>query len=299
MRNNLKAVSRNRKALVLGAAFSALAASIGSPKPAQATPAGLTLYPATDIYGKGNFHFDADLFSDRGRESALTSFGLSYGLGPDRDGIFGRSEIGIDYVTGGTATSGPDIDFEKRFLVNAKTQLYNNDDSAVRVVAGLWGFGSRGDFANTVFPPNVVYVLGSKAFDFGRFHLGFARITQKETFITTPAGNDDRNMVQYGFDKVFAGGKFQFTFDGWTGKNAYAAQAPGLIYYINDKAAVQLGYIRYNDESAFPARNQVYFGFDYNFGGSAPTPPAEAQPAQPGATGPSADGTSTTPGSAP
>lgn len=231
MRNNLKAVV-SKKVVALGVL--AAVAGLGTmSKPAQATPAGLTFYPSTDIYGKGNFHFDSDTFLDQDdTDNGLffSSLGLSYGTGPDRDGFFGRSEVGFDYIT-----SGSGLSFGKRFLGNAKTQLYNNDDSQIRAVAGVWGLGSEDAFA-----PNIGYALVSKNFpSIGRFHVGVARSFQDEDTV-----GDDRTNLQLGYDRVFANGKLQFTLDYMTGDTSYSVVAPGLIYYINDKASFQVGYIK-------------------------------------------------------
>jgi hypothetical protein len=260
LRNNFKSLGRIRKVAALGAAVAAVAGALVSSKPASATAAGLTFYPSTDIYSKGNFHFDADyFFNEKARfGSDASTFGLSYGVGPETDGAFGRSEVGFDYVT----NSG-DLSVGKRLSFNAKTQLYNNDDSQTRVVAGIWGLGSRSASA-----PNVGYLLGSRNFEFGRIHVGVARALRDVV-------GDDRNFIQLGYDKVFADGKLQFTTDYYSGKSAISALAPGIIYYLNDKAAVQLGYIRYNNRDL---GEQIYFGFDYNFGGSSnPTPGTAAE----------------------
>lgn len=282
MRNNMKIRKgfKIRKGLMLGAALTA-AALCGTPKSAEATPAGLTFYPATDIYGKGNFHFDSDQFFGGGSRTTATTLGLEYGAGPDRDGTFGRTEFGIDYVTGGSGFSST-ISGTKRILFNAKTQLYNNDESSTRVVAGVWGVGARGNLGtgNTVFPPNVAYVLAAKNFGFGRIHVGVAHSFARKAVITTPGGGDDQTYLQLGYDKVL-NKKFQVTADFYSGKSAASVFAPGIIYYMNEKSDFQLGYIRYNDKSINP-RNQIYLGFDYNFGG-APTPPPAAPPAAAGA----------------
>jgi hypothetical protein len=265
LRNHIK------KGLALGAALAAIG-GVFAPA-ARATPAGLTFYPSTDIYGKGNWHFDADAFlTDDQEVGTLSSFGLSYGTGPDRDGVFGRSEIGFDYITSGAFTS-----FSKRFLLNAKTQLFNSDSSQTRVVAGAWGVGGKEAFA-----PNVLYLLGSKNFDFGRVHVGVAHALSDER-IALPGGDED-TFLHLGYDKVFANNKLQFTVDYYSGDTAISALAPGLIYYINDKAAVQLGYIRYNNSSLGALQDQVYLAFDYNFGGGsteAPAPAAETSTTAP------------------
>jgi len=267
LRNNLKDVRRN-KALTLGAALAAVGLAFGTTgKAAHATPAGLTFYPSTDVYGKGNFHFDSDTFLDQEdtRNGLIfSSLGLSVGTGPDRDGAFGRSEVGFDYIT-----SGGGLSFSKRFLLNAKTQLYNNDDSQIRVVAGIWGLGARKALA-----PNVGYVVASKNFgNAGRFHAGVAQSFQRRGIV-----GDDRTNLQLGYDKVFANNKLQFTLDYYSGDSSYSVLAPGLIYYINDKAGVQVGYIKPNERKLF-GNDQIYVAFDYNFGGGrtedAPAPPAE------------------------
>lgn len=155
--------------------------------------------------------------------------------------------------------------------MNAKTQLYNNSENGTRVVAGVWGLGDK-----AIASPNYGYVLGSKSFDFGRVHLGIARAFANRASIVTPAGNADKTSLQLGFDRVFGGGKWQFTADYYTGKGAYNAFSPGLIYYLNEKSDFQIGLIRFNDSSVLPSRNQIYIGFDYNFGKGAPAAPAPA-----------------------
>ena len=272
MRNNFdltKWTKTARKAATLGMAALAVAGTLTSVKPASATAAGLTFYPSTDVYSKGNFHFDSDTFFDRNPSngSVFSTIGLEYGIGPDNNKAFGRSEIGFDVVT----NSFGGINFGERLLFNGKTQLYNNDKSQTRVVAGVWGVGSK-----KVAAPDVVYVTGAKTFSFGRIHLGVANSLAKRSTISTPAGNDDRTYFTAGYDKVFANGKLQFTTDFYSGKSAVSVLAPGIIYYLNDKSDFQLGYIRFNDRSL---RDQVYLGFDYNFGG--PTPPTATTPPAP------------------
>lgn len=255
-----------RKIAALGAATLVLAGALTSTKPALATAAGLTFYPSVDVYSKGNFHFDSDTFFDKkvGNGSAFSSIGLAYGIGPDKDGAFGRSELGFDVITNTGSIVGSN--FGDRLQLNGKTQLYNNDKSQTRVVAGFWGLGSKKSFA-----PNVIYVTGAKTFDFGRVHIGVAQSLQQKAIV----GNDRTNLT-LGYDKVFGGGKFQFTADYYTGKTAYSVFAPGLIYYMNDKSDFQLGYLRFNDRTL---RDQIYLGFDYNFGGAAPAPTTTAPPA--------------------
>jgi hypothetical protein len=256
----------------LGVAAAVVAGAVTSATPANATAAGLTFYPSTDIYGAGNYHFDSDTFIGEidgvDGDANITSIGLSGGFGKEDDSTFGRNEAGFDYFTNSGSSS-----LKSRLWFNAKTQLFNNEDT--RVVAGAWGVGSKSALA-----PNVAYVVGSKNFEFGRVHLGVARSLQDKDIV-----GKDRTNLQLGYDKVFADGKFQFTLDYYTGDTSYSALAPGIIYYINDKAAVQLGYVKPNSEGAFGFNSQIYLAFDYNFGGSrtegAPAPAPETSTSTP------------------
>ena len=229
-------------------------ALLGGAKPAQAGPSGLSYYPSTDIYPKGNIHFDADYFASvNGKSSSFQTTGFEYGLGPERDGLFGRTEIGLDYLTSASGLNHGD-----RLFFNVKTQLFNDSKSGTRATLGAYGVGSR-----DVGASNYVSLLGSKAFSFGRITAGVA-YALRDDFV------DKKTSFQLGYDKAL-NDKFILAVDYQTGKSQ--AFSPGIIYLINDKAGVQLSYVR--GGSAFTDRNQFYFGFDYNFGKvyAAPTSP--------------------------
>jgi len=256
LRNNFEYAGRfgkvARKAALFGAAALAVAGTLVGSKPAHATASGLTFYPSTDVYGKGTFHFDADNFFDKDLgNGALSSVGLEYGIGPDTDGAFGRSEIGFDVLTN---QSFGGLNVGDRFTFNAKTQLYNNDSSQTRHVAGVWGLGGK-----KLNSPNVIYLNASKNFEFGRIHLGVANSLASKGTI----GTSNRTFITAGYDKVFSGNKLQFTVDYYSGKSTISAIAPGLIYYLNDKSDFQLGYVHFNNNDY---RSNIYLGFDYNFG---------------------------------
>lgn len=251
-------------------------------KPAGATPATLGFYPAPDIYPKGNFHLDVDTYGNGTRMDASTSYGLTYGIGPEKDGIFGRSEIGFDYVNtlGGSVPLNPDtgknLSGTNRLLYNAKTQLYNNDKSGVRLVAGFWGVGSK-----DIFAPDVGYILGAKSFSWGRVSAGVAHSFAKDATISTLSGQHDKTYLHVAYDKMLTK-KLQFVVDYYSGKSAISGVQPTLYYYVNEKASFGVGYFRLNSKDIFPTRNQVYLCFDYNFGGGSSTPePAPAATATP------------------
>jgi len=273
LRNNL---SSRKKFVVLGTTVVALAVASHT---ASATPATLGFYPATDIYGPGAFHFDGDVYGRGVRGDVSVSTGLTYGLG-DRDGVFGRSEFGFDYFlsAGGgqpIGLSGNRLSGSKRLLFNAKTQLYNNSESTVRVVGGVWGVGAK-DFA----APNVGYITASKTFGFGRVHLGVANNFAGSVGgarVTNLGGDNTKAHITAGYDRYITP-KLQFAVDYYTGKNSYAGVQPTLYYYVNDKANFGLGLFRLNSSNA-AIRNQVYVCFDYNFGGkSAPAPEVNSTP---------------------
>lgn len=264
------------KKLVLGAAVGAVALSAGlSARPAQATPATLGFYPATDIYGPGVFHLDVDTYGHGIKADAFQSTGVTYGIG-DGSGVFGRSEIGFDYTlsAGGNkpinGSTGGLLSTTKRFAFNAKTQLWDNSAKGERVVGGVWGVGSKDAGA-----PNVGYIEGSKTFGFGRIHLGVAQNFAGKiggVRVTDLGTDNDKFSVSAGFDRYITP-KVQFAVDYYTGKNSYAGAQPTLYYYVNDKADFGLGLYRLNSKNA-AIRNQVYICFDYNFGGKT----AEAAP---------------------
>lgn len=238
-------------------------------KPAHATGSGLSFYPSTDIYPKGNFHFDADYFSSTsGKTANFDTYGLEYGLGPETDKIFGRTEFGLDYV----ASPGGFNHFT-RLLFNAKTQLYSNPAAGMRATLGVYGVGDK-----DIAAANWVNLLGSKSFSFGRITVGGAYAARKSVL-----GGAPRTVLQLGYDKAI-NDKLIFAADYQSGKGQFIS--PGLIYLLNDKAGIELSYVR--GGSLITPRNQIYFGFDYNFGkvyAPPTTPEAPAGPAGGGGAG--------------
>jgi hypothetical protein len=265
LRNNM---SRSRNVITALAVFGGGMLSGGHA--AHATPSTLGFYPSTDIVPKKIFHLDVDTYGRALRTDVGTTVGLTTGIGPDRSGILGRTEIGADYIIGGPLTAVQSS--SRRLTFNVKTQLFENTDSATRVVAGVWGVGS-----NTIAAPDVAYVLGSKAFDFGRISVGLAHATANRDNVTTPSGNSDRTYLQLGYDKVITS-KFSVAVDFYSGKSAISGVQPTVYYAVNDKASFGLGLFRLNDSSIAP-RNQVYACFDYNFGGGSTSEPGAPEPA--------------------
>jgi hypothetical protein len=228
----------------------------------QATPNILGFYPSTDIYAKGNLHLDVDTFGRGLTGDAMITSGLSYGTGPDHDGLFGRSEVGFDYVLS-MMDAKPMASSRQRVLLNAKTQLYNNPASGVRLVTGVWSLGNR-----AVGGADVGYVLASKAFQRGRLHLGVAHAFSSPAMMRAmddSMGKMDRTYLQLGADTMITP-RLQLAADFYSGKSPLSAFQPTLNYMINDRAGIMLGYVRFNDKSIMPSRHQLYAAFDYNFG---------------------------------
>jgi len=251
---------RSLVGVTLGAALCA------TPPSAKAAPATLTLYPSTDIYRRGNVHLDSDIVTGSFRNTTFASAGLNYGLGPDRDGLFGRSDIGIEYLPAPLTGVSP----RNRLAFNVKTQIYNKVDTTgptvTRLVMGLRAFGSRGNpgTGNSTAPKDVLYLVGSRTFGFGRIHVGLAHSLATRAFLATPAGNAARTYLQLGYDKQIAR-NFRFAVDFYSGKSSLSALAPSIVWYVDNKASFQLGYFRYNDASVQP-RDQIYGAFNYDFG---------------------------------
>jgi len=264
LRNMIDGKSRIRNFVGTGVALAALGAGMAlSARPVAATPATLGFYPSTDTYADRSFHFDADSY--RVRDFAGDGFdtaGLTYGIG-DRGGAFGRSEVGFDFVLSGLGANR----FGDRLLFNGKTQLYDNPDAGMRAVAGVWLLGTRQAGA-----PNVGYLLGSKAFKWGRLHLGVAH-----AFRNQGPGNSD-TFLQLGYDKALTS-KLSFAADFYSGRGPISGIQPTLYYAVNDKASFGIGYFINREPAGAPNNDQLYLCFDYNFGGR----PAqqEAQPVSP------------------
>ena len=236
---------RGFRRTLVASGFALTGAVLFSGATAHATPSGLSNYPSTDIYPKGNLHFDADYFASTDTRTANAStVGLEFGAGPERDGLFGRTEFGFDFAnTGGQS-------FGNRLSFNAKTQLYNNTPSGTRITAGFYGFGAKSGGGG-----NWLNLLGSKAFSFGRITVGAAHALRDENV------TGSKTVLQLGYDKAISS-KFIFAADYQSGKGQFIA--PGIIYLINDKAGLELSYLRGGGDVS--PRNQLYFGFDYNFG---------------------------------
>jgi hypothetical protein len=143
--------TRTRRSLLSVAPLAVAVAGLGlAAGTAQATPSGLSNYPSTDIYTNGGFHFDSDYFSglnNGGRVTTGSSIGLEYGLGRNADGIGGRNEIGFDFLT----FPNDEADGFERILLNGKTQLFNSDASATRIVRASTAWEAAGSAPATGF----------------------------------------------------------------------------------------------------------------------------------------------------
>lgn len=266
-------------------------------RPAHALPSSLGAFPSTDIYTKGNIHFDADSYSSTNVKTiVLPTQGLTYGVGPDRNGLFGRTEVGYDY----NFSSSSPLSFGKRIFGNAKTQLYSNDRQQLRVVAGGWLLG------DSATNPNYLYLLASKNVNkIGRFHVGYAYAASNGLFQVnnTPDVPADgtrtrgRSSLHLAYDRLITP-KLQFVVDYYSGKSPFAGVQPTLYYSVTDKASFGVGYFRLNDRAA-AVRDQLYLAFAYNFDFKKAAPDAgSSNPAPSTGTGP-AEGAATNGGPAP
>ncbi len=265
-------MSNLKKLVAAGVAASAIL-GVASIKPAAATPATLGFYPSTDIYGDRAFHLDVDRYStsDFAGTGAGDTAGITYGIG-DREGAFGRSDVGFDYFSNSGQNFGNSLFF------NAKTQLYNDADKGVRVVGGLWLAGDTGN----PLVSNVGYLLASKAFDFGRVHVGVANAFSDDNL----GANADTTFLHLAYDRAITkDGKFVFVADYYSGRSPISGVQPTIYYNFNDKADFGIGYFFNNAARGAGNADQLYLCFDYNFGGVAPPEgnPSTGDPGTPGA----------------
>jgi len=223
----------------------------GTIKPATASESGLGFYPTADIYNKGTYHLDVDTLGRGVKTDLATSVGLEYGFGPGRDGLFGRTEAGFDYlVSPNTNGAGDSVSGSDRISLNVKTQLYNSDARKERIAIGISGLDKKATFTSV-----NLHLLGYKAFDFGRIHAGVWKDFERED------GGSDESGIQLGFDRAI-GKKVIVGFD-WRSSDV-GFLAPCIIYNVNPNAGFELAIGRANDDDIEP-RHQTYIAFDYNF----------------------------------
>jgi len=257
----------------------AIAASALS-QTANATPSGLIVNPSTDIYSKGTLHLDVDYnrFRLPGGPAAGSSsddslsVGLTYGLGPDNDKPFGRTELGFDVSPIRTGSGAGKLSFGDSLVFNIKTQLYNNPEQQIRLVTGLAGFGDGNS-------TRLGYLAVSKNFgDPGRVHLGVSRTFNDFPDVNAPATNKKYTQFQAAYEKLLSD-KLLFLAEYNSGSGPFGTTGASLVYNLNDRSGVQLAYIRYN--GGFVRRNIVkdgiYLAYDVNFGlrGAVSAPPPD------------------------
>lgn len=248
-------IARHKSAWMLAT----LAGSVFVARPALANPSVLMIYPSTEFTPRRVIRVNSDLYTRSFQTTTFGIGGLSYGFGSGQRRALGRSEIGLDYVA---AAPFANVSFGNRTRFNAKTLLYDNPQSGVRVVTGVWGVGGIGNTASSsAFPPNVAYVLGSKRTKLGRIQVGLAQALARRAVLTTPAGKSDRTFLQLGFEREISRA-IRFRMDFYSGKSSISAFVPGILIVLSEQAAIRLGYIRYNDSSIQPSREQFIIAFD-------------------------------------
>jgi hypothetical protein len=254
--------SRGKAILSTGAALFALTALLVTAGKADADNDSLVGYPSTAIYANHEFHWSFDSLGRALKANAIILSGLDYGFGPDKKGLLGRTEFGFDYILSAGGRE-PDVDIPKRLIWNFKTQLYDSNARGVRAVVGVYAYGS-GD----VGAPDIGYLMASKAYKWGKVQVGIAHAFGKKLFLTTPSGNADRTYFQLAFQRRIVGRLFG-AFNFYTGNSTQSRFAPGMTYFFDKayKSDIAVGVLHFNDSSVQPARNLIYLGFGYSFGG--------------------------------
>jgi hypothetical protein len=242
-----------------------------------------------------------------------TAVGLTYGIGPDKSTLFGRNEIGFDYVLSAGPYSGVSIPAgvspegnggvlpglfstatltpAQRTFFGAKTQLYEDPKSQTRVTLGgyLWGphEANAGDLG--------FLAISRQTKKYGYFHVGIVHSFAGTEAIKTRAGHSDHTFGQldyaYMLKPRLVGG-----FNCYTGKSTQSAIFPAIIYFITDdyNSSVTLGDFHFWDKTVRPTADQTYVQFDYYFNGPSHDrrrfmpPPPKVEPA-PATTTPSTE----------
>ncbi len=253
----------------------AAAAMLLTPLPARADGNSLIGYPQTNIIGKNAFHFDFDTVGINAQTNVFSAIGITYGLGsvlrgrpPGQDGsdtnsILGRTEVGVDYLLTAGGAVPTSVPTHERFYYNFKTQLYDDEKTQTRLVFGGYNHG-----ADSVGSAHEIYVLASEQRSWGKIQVGLQHAFGNEQALVTPAGNADRTYAQLSYNRRVWQRLFA-AYAGVTGKSTQCRQSVAVAYYLDNsyQGSFALGYLLYNDKSVRPQRNQVYFGFDYDWGG--------------------------------
>jgi hypothetical protein len=249
------------------------AAVLLAPLPARADGNSLIGYPQSNVTARNAFHFDWDTVGIKAGTNVFSAAGVTFGLGSglrggkdksDKDGILGRTEIGVDYLLTAGDVVPTFASAHDRFFFNFKTQLYNNDKAGTRVVVGGYNIG-----VNELGTSRDLYVLTSKEDRrLGKLQFGLAHAFGEEFGLKTPAGNADRTYLQLSYNR-HVWQRLYGAYAGYTGLSAQSRQSVALAYYLDNtyKGSFAIGYLRYNDDSVRPGRDQIYFGFDYDWGG--------------------------------
>jgi hypothetical protein len=261
--NTLNKIGRRQHTLafglLLGGVFSAPLSHL-----AHATPSVGIFYPSTETLKPKQGRVSSDLLSRDMKTTTYGSGGLGYGLGSGSNKAFGRIELGMDYVA---AAPVANVNILNRFRFNGKAKLFGDSAGKTTVVGGFWGVGSRGTVGvNSALPPEVVYLLASRKFKRGSISAGLARSLAKKIVVAAPSGNADRTYLQLGFKQSLSR-RIDVGVDYYSGKSRISALVPGVAIKLNDHAAFNIGYVRYNDRSIAPSRDQIYVLIDYLFGG--------------------------------
>jgi hypothetical protein len=243
------------------------------------------------------WHLEDIYMGDGFQTNGHTAVGMTYGLGPDKSTLFGRTEVGFDYVLSagpysgvsipsGTSPegnngslpglfSGPTLTPAQRTFWGAKTQLYEDPKTMTRLVIGgyLWGphEANAGDLG--------FLAISRQTKKDGYFHLGVVHSFAGTQAIKTRAGHSDHwfGQIDYAYQLKprLVGG-----FNCYTGRSTESAIFPAIIYFISDdyNSSVTLGDFHFWDKSVRPDADQTYVQFDYYFNGPShvrrPWPPA-------------------------
>ena len=246
------------------------------PLPVRADGNSLIGYPQTNIIPKNAFHLDVDTVGVNAKTNVFSAIGITYGLGSglrgrsegstgaDNNSILGRTEVGVDYLLTAGATVPTSVPSHDRFYFNFKTQLYDNEKTQTRLVVGGYNLG-----ANSLATARQLYILVSEQHSWGKIQIGLQHAFGKEEGLITPAGNADRTYVQLSYNRHVWQRLFA-AYAGVTGQSSQSRQSVAVAYYVDKsyQGSFALGYLLYNDKSIRPQRNQVYFGFDYDWGGN-------------------------------
>lgn len=231
-----------------GRCFLAVLAVIFFASLAQATPSTQIWIPSPDIQKFKVFHLGFDTYmktekkSDGTREPSIINNGITVGILP-YEKI--QAEVGIDQrIVGSEPYDSNPLYFNLKIGTSEDTLF----KGAPAIAIGGYDFGTKKDLTDN----NIVYLIGGKTFEIGRFCVGY--FVGNSKLLLDDKGEKDNKGILLSWDRTMKeiSDKLWFAIDYQGTKSGYGALSAGLSWKFADNVGVIFGYNIYNNNTLKP-----------------------------------------------